>query len=161
MRIDLAIRSVAGSEAELASELGRIGERHHADHDVLHMSRTLIGLHRANLEALAPFGERYGAGVDASDAEGGGGPLARVREKAADLTGRRPEGGLLLLRDLRHLHLLYAAASVDWVLLGQGAQAVRDRELLDAVSACHPQTLRGMKWTLTHLKVISPQVLTG
>lgn len=39
--------------------------------------------------------------------------------------------------------------------------AVRDGELLDAVSRCHSQTLRGMKWTLTRLKTAAPQVLAG
>jgi hypothetical protein len=45
--------------------------------------------------------------------------------------------------------------------LGQGAQAIRDAELLDAVSECHTQTLRGMKWTVTRLKAAAPQVLAG
>jgi hypothetical protein len=161
MRIGLAVREVRDAEVELASELGKVGERHHADHDVFHVTRTLIGVHQANLEALAPFGERYGVDVDPGDADAGEGPLARLREKAADVTGRRPEGGLLLLRDLRHLHLLYAEASVNWVLLGQGAQVARDQELLDTISRCHAQTLRGMKWTLTQLKTASPQVLAG
>ena len=31
--------------------------------------------------------------------------------------------------------------------------------LLDTVSRCHAQTLRGMKWTLTRLKTAAPQVL--
>jgi hypothetical protein len=161
VKIALAIREVHDAEAELGDELGRIGERHRADHDVFHISRTLIGLHHANLEALAPFGERYGTSIDPADAEGGGGPLARAREKVSELTGRRPEAGLLLLRDLRHLHLLYAEASINWVLLGQGAQAVRDAELLAVVERCHSQSLRGMKWTLTRLKTAAPQVLAG
>ena len=50
--------------------------------------------------------------------------------------------------------------SIDWVLLGQGAQAVRDAGLLEAVSECHA-TLRGMKWTVTRLKTAAPQVLAG
>jgi hypothetical protein len=161
VKIALAIREVRDAEAELGDELGKLGERHRADHDVFHMSRTLITLHRTNLEALTPFGERYGVGIDATDAEGGDGVLARAREKMSELTARRPEAGLLLLRDLRHLHLLYAGASVNWVLLGQGAQAIRDGELLDAVGSCHAQTLRGMKWTLTRLKTAAPQVLAG
>ncbi len=161
MRIGLAIRDVRDAEVELAGQLGKVGERHHADHDVFHMSRTLTRLHHDNLEALAPFGDRYGVDVDPGDAEGGDGPLARLREKAADVTGRRPEGGLLLLRDLRHLHLLYSEASVNWVILAQGAQVARDQALLDAVATCHAQTLRGMKWTLTRLKEAAPQVLAG
>jgi hypothetical protein len=84
-----------------------------------------------------------------------------LRQKAADVSGHRPEGGLLLLRDLRHLHLLYAEASVNWVVLGQGAQVARDEALLDTVTRCHEQTLRGMKWSLTRLKEAAPQVLAG
>lgn len=52
----------------------------------------------------------------------------------------------------RTLHLLYAEASINYVILGQGAQAARDRDLLDAVSLCHAQTLRGMKWTVTRIR---------
>jgi hypothetical protein len=161
MKVGLAIARVRDDETELSTELGRIGEHHHADHDVFHMSRTLGELHRENLEALQPFGERYGTEVDPSDAEAGGGPLARAREATADLLGRRPEPGLLLLRDLRHLHLLYAASSIDWVMLGQAAQVARDEALLSAVARCHAQTLRGMRWTVTHLKTVSPQILAG
>jgi hypothetical protein len=50
---------------------------------------------------------------------------------------------------------------VDWVLLSQGAKAVRDGELLEAAESCHAQTLRGMKWSLTRLKTAAPQVLAG
>jgi hypothetical protein len=81
-----------------------------------------------------------------------------MRAKTSELLGRHPEPGVLLLRDLREL---YAEASINWVILGQGAQAARDAELLAAVSHCHAQTLRGMKWTVTRLKVASPQVLTS
>jgi hypothetical protein len=63
------------------------------------------------------------------------------------------------VRDLRELHLLYAEASIDWVILGQGAQAVRDAELLDTVSGCHAQTLPGLKRTVTRIKTAAPQVL--
>jgi len=160
VKIALAIREVRDAETELVEELGRMGQRHRTDHEVFHLTRTMIRVHRANLEALAPHGDRYGTGVDPEDADGGG-LFARVREKTSELVGRRPEPGLLLLRDLRQLHLLYAQASIDWVLLGQGAQAVRDAELLAAVSECHAQTLRGMKWTVTKLKNSAPQVLAG
>jgi hypothetical protein len=159
MKIGLAIRQVGDAEASLVEELARIGERHRADHDVFHLGQALTRLHRANLAALAPFGERYGADVDEHVL--GGGLFARAREKASELAGRRPETGLLLVRDLRRLHLLYAEASIDWVLLGQGAQAVRDPELLSAVAECHAQTLRGMRWTVTRLKTAAPQVLAS
>ncbi len=100
----------------------------------------------------------HGENVDAETSDG---LLGRACEKASELAGRRPEAGLLLLRDLRELHLLYAEASIDWVLLNQGAQAIRDAELVAAVADCHAQTLRGMKWTVTRLKTAAPQVLAG
>ena len=163
MKVALAVRDVRDAEIELARRLNALGERHKADHDVFHLTRTLEGLARSNLEALRPHAERHGVDVDPGDAPGehGGGLLDRARERTSELVGRRPEPGLLLLRDLRELHLLYAEASIDYVILGQGAQAVRDRELLDACGRCHAQTLRGLKWTVTRLKVAAPQVLAS
>lgn len=87
--------------------------------------------------------------------------LSAIREKGSELAGRRPEAVLLLMRDLRKLHLLAAEASIDWTILGQGAQAARDQELLDAVTAWHPETLRALRWTTTRLKGAAPQVLTS
>lgn len=161
MKIDLAIGDVSDAETALGHRLDAIGERHKADHDVFHLTTTLQRIVSANLERLAPIADRHGATVRPSDVHDthGAGLLDAVREKTSELVGRRPEPGLLLLRDLRHLHLLYCEASIDWVILGQGAQAIRDKELLDVISQCHPQTLRGMKWTVTRIKTAAPQVL--
>jgi hypothetical protein len=70
----------------------------------------------------------------------------------------RPEPGL---RDLRDLHLAAAQNSLYWEMLAQAAQATRDDGLLDLSSACHPQTLRQMRWTNTMIKIVSPQVLSS
>jgi hypothetical protein len=163
VKLALAIREVRDAERTLAQQLNALGERHKADHDVFHLTETLQRISHANLEQLAPHGERYGIDVDPRSAptEHGSGIVEKAREKTAELIGRRPEPGLLLVRDLRTLHLLYAEASINYVILGQGAQAARDRELLDAVSSCHEQTLRGMKWTVTRIKTAAPQVLTS
>jgi hypothetical protein len=119
MKIALAVREVRDAETRLVEGLDRIGERHRADHDIFHMSRTLMRIHDANLDALAPFGERYGT------------------DEASEPVGDRFEGDLL--RDLRALHLLYAEASIDWVILRQGAQAIRDSELLEPSTAVTPR----------------------
>ena len=87
--------------------------------------------------------------------------MAGQREKTSERLGRRPETGLLLLRDMRKLYLVACEASIDWVVLGQGAQAARDADLLAVVSSCHPQTLRTVRWATTKLKESSPQVLIG
>ena len=160
MKLGLAIADLAEAERDLADELERAGERHSAEHDVHHLSGTLASISRTHVERLAPFAERYGAG--APDADGGGsGPLGVLREKASELTGRRPEAGLLLLHDLRELYLLTARVSIGWTILGQAAQAARDEELLTLASECHPDSLRQLKWVTTRIKEAAPQVLTG
>ena len=87
------------------------------------------------------------------------GLLDRAVEKGSELVGRRPEPALLLLRDLRNLYELAARTSIEWVILGQGAQAAKDEELLSAVSECHAETLRTLKWTTYRVKEAAPQVL--
>jgi hypothetical protein len=163
VKLGLAIRDVRDAELALAEELGAVGERHKADHDVFHITATLQRLARANLARLEPLAERYGTDVDPGDAPDGHGQtiLARARVKASEAVGRRPEPALLLLRDLRALHLRYAEASIDWTLLEQGAKAARDAELLEVATACHEQTLRGMRWTVTRIKAAAPQALTS
>lgn len=68
--------------------------------------------------------------------------LAGIGHTASRIIGRRPEAGLLLLRDLRQLYLMAQESSICWIALGQLAQAVRDQDLLDQVSALHEQLSR-------------------
>jgi hypothetical protein len=153
---------VAAAERELADRLLEVGERHAGDHDVHHLTRTLAKMERGHLDALEPHARRYDVELSNGTGEpGDGGVLARVREKGAELMGRRPEPALLLLADLRELHVLAAGTSLDWVALAQGAQAAKDTELLDAVRACHDETLRTLKWTTYRLKEAAPQALTS
>jgi hypothetical protein len=159
MKLNLAITAVIDAETALAERLRILGERHKADHDVYHLTGTLRTIATGNLDALAPVADRYDVKLPAVDPDEG--LLSRAREKASEALGRRPDGGLPLLRDLRELHLLYAAASIDWVILAQGAQAARDANLLDTVTHAHAQTLRGLKWTVTRIKTAAPQVLSS
>ena len=130
MKVGVAIEAAAASERRLAEELVRVGERHEADHDVFHVTRTLSRLSQQHVELLSPHAERYSASLDADAAE-------------PPTTGGEP--ALLLLHDLRRLYLLASEASIDWVMLAQGAQAVKDSELLDTVTRCHDETLRTVK----------------
>jgi hypothetical protein len=161
MKIDLAIREAGKAEAALADLLLRVGERHRVDHDVLHMSRTLAAKSRESLLALTDAAQRYGAALDLDAGEPSEGLRAALREKSSELLGRSSQGALLLLRDLREVHLLAAAASINWVILGQGAQAVRDEELHATVTSRHPFALKTLKWTTTRLKEAAPQVLAS
>jgi hypothetical protein len=161
VKIGIALRETHDAETDLAAELLRIGERHKADHDVYHLTRTLSNWCDRHVQRLAAVADRYDTSLDADAAaeQQDRGVAARVREKGAELLGRRPEPGVLLLRDMRDLHLAAARASLAWTVLGQGAQAVSDQELLEIVTAYHPETIRTMKWTVQKLKEASPQVL--
>lgn len=181
MKIGLAIQQVRSAESSLADELHRVGERQKADQDIYHLSKKLEKMSRNHIEELDRYGDRYrvsavssgeqsgllgsllekGSDLLETVREEGSGLLDPVREKGPEMIGRRPESGLLLLRDLRKLYMLTSEASINWVMLGQGAQAARDGELLQTVSKCHAETLRQIRWVITRVKEISPQVLTS
>ena len=160
MKLGRAIEAVARAEAELAGALERVGERHRTDHELFHVTAALAPLARARIERLAALAERFGASVEPGGTERGG-PLTTAREKLSEALGSRSAAGLLLLRDLRELYLLACAASIDWTVLGQGAQAAKSRELLDLVADCHAEELRVREGVTTQLKEAAPQVLTS
>jgi hypothetical protein len=66
---------------------------------------------------------------------------------------------MLLLSDLRRVYLLASEASINWVMLGQGAQAIKDAELLAVVTKGHGETLQTVKWATYRIKSAAPQIL--
>jgi hypothetical protein len=86
--------------------------------------------------------------------------IGGLREKAAQVLGRRPEPALLLLADLRHLYLSAAGNSLHWTMLAQAALTNHDAELFDVVSECRSRTDRQLHWFESMIKVLSPQALT-
>ena len=153
MKIEAAIERVVSSETDLADELDKVAERHRVDQDVFHLATTLAGMSRARADKLSP---------DREGGDGNGtGLLASARERASELVGSRPEAGMLLLRDLREIYMLASAASIDWTILGQAAQAAKDTDLLSTVSECHTEELRTLKWATTHIKELAPQALSA
>jgi hypothetical protein len=143
VKIGIAIREAHAAERALLELLGAAGERHADEHDVFHMAQTLSAWSREHLEQL----ERFGAELDDGD--------------APELPPPGDDPGVTLLRDVRELHLAAARASLAWTILGQGAQAVSDQDLLAVVTASHPQTLRTLKWTVQKAKDAAPQVLAS
>ncbi|MFN2479395.1 MAG: hypothetical protein ABR615_09535 [Pseudonocardiaceae bacterium] len=160
MKLDLALRELHRSENSLTTDLLKVADRHKVDHEIHHVARDLARWSQQHVHELAKIGQRYGLNLK-DDPEEDSGLLSAVRSKASELVGRRPEPGLLLLADLRHLHRVAAGVSLDWELLGQGAQAAKDSELLALTKRCHPQSLRQMRWANAMLKVLSPQVLAS
>ncbi|HEX3613643.1 MAG TPA: hypothetical protein VHU88_18285 [Sporichthyaceae bacterium] len=160
--IALVLDEVHDGEVELESELHRVAQRHHAEHEIVHVAAILARWSLHNRQDLAPAAERYGKELTQHQDPVGPSPAVEVlREKSAEVPGRGKEGGLLLLRDLRQLYLQAQGNAVLWTMLGQGAQATRDSELLEVVTQCQARTLRQATWCNATLKTISPQVLTA
>lgn len=160
MKIGLALRELHRSETALARDLLRVSDRHAAEGEVHHVARDLAGWSRGHVALLAEAAGTYGIRLSA-DAATSSGLLAPVRRTLSELARGRDVTGLLLLADLRRLHRKAAGVSLDWELLAQGAQAVKDTDLLDLASGCHPETLRQLTWTNGMLKQLSPQVLAS
>lgn len=134
-----ALDEALAAERALGHALRAVGEHHRDDHDIFHMTRTLATWSDRNAERLERCGAEAG---DPPDVAFNDGPLA-------------------LVLDLRDVHLVASRASVAWTVLGQGAQAVRDADLLETVTASHPETVRTMRWALHRLKEATPQLIAG
>ncbi|THA28643.1 hypothetical protein E6R18_27030 [Streptomyces sp. A1277] len=160
MKLDMVLKEVHHGENGLAVRLMRLSSTHATDHEVHHVARDLAAWSQQHVRELADKAADHGVDLSPEPKEETG-AAAWLREKGGELVGRRPETGLLLLRDLRDTYLKATAVSVDWELLAQTAQAARDQELLDLTERCHPQTLRQQRWANAMIKVISPQVLAS
>lgn len=158
-KLGLAVAELHRTERRLAHELRTVSARHHADQDISHLADDLAGWSEEHVALLAEHGRRHGMHLRTSSRRFA---LRRaVEERIADLVRRRREPAMLLLADLRRIHRVAAGVSLDWELLGQGAQAAKDLDLLDVTTRCHPQTLRQMRWANAMLKELSPQVLAS
>ncbi|BET52338.1 MULTISPECIES: hypothetical protein [Streptomyces] len=159
--IDLTLRTLHRGERRLAHELVAVGERHATEHEVHHVATDLALWSREHVRRLTETAAERGVKLGEPPEHSTDGVFATLRKKASEAVVHRPEPGLLLLRDLRELHVAAAENSLHWEMLAQAAQASKDCGLLALASSCHPQTLRQMRWTNTMIKNLSPQILTS
>jgi hypothetical protein len=136
------------SEKTLADSFRIVAEGHAHVVDVFHTCLLLAGWSDAHRERLAPAVERYGE-QDVEEPE---------RLHAAGLAKTR-SGEIGLLRDLQDLHVLAALVQTTWTVIAQGAQGLRDRELLEIAEASNAETSRQLSWLNTRMKVAAPQAL--
>jgi len=154
------IEKLHDSLTDLAGEYRKLGERHAAEHDLFHLCHTLAKQCAGQADALGPHAERHAGEVPGDRGEGARDSLlAGLRRATAAAVGRSPMTGLLLLRDLRQLHLAIEEAAMLWLIVGQGAQAARDRELLALVEHCREELTHQLMWITTRVKETAPQVL--
>lgn len=159
--ITLTLRTLHRGERHLAHDLVTAAGRHRTEHEVHHVATDLAEWSREHVRRLAEVAEHHDVKLGGPAEQSSDGVFATLRKKASEAVVHRPEPGLLLLRDLRELHIAAAENSLHWEMLAQAAQASRDSELLELASSCHPQTLRQMRWTNTMIKNLSPQLLTS
>ncbi|MGW2615773.1 hypothetical protein [Streptomyces sp. NPDC001500] len=159
--VNLTLRALHHGERHLAGQLTAAAERHRTEHEIRHVAIDLAAWSREHVTRLSEAAEGRGVHLGGSSGAATAGVLSALREKTAEAMAHRPEPGLLLLRDLRELHLSAAENSLHWEMLAQAAQAGRDERLLALVSRCHPRTLRQMRWTNAMIKNLAPQILTS
>ena len=159
-KVDMAIRHLHEEENELAKELLRISELHKAEHGLHHVARDLAVWSQEHVAHLARLGKEYGLDLDA-EAKQNSRVGAAVRTKVSELTAHRPEPGPLVLRDLRRIHQMADGVSLDWEVLAQTAQALRDTDLLTTSEECLAQTTRQLQWAKAELKAHAAQIMVS
>jgi hypothetical protein len=136
------------SEQTLADSFRAVAEGHAAEADVFHTCHLLAQMSDHHRDALASVVERYGE-EDLEEPE---------RLHAAGLAEVR-SGPIGLLRDLQDLHVLATLVQTTWTVIAQGAQGLRDHDLLDVATAANAETSRQLSWLNTRMKAAAPQAL--
>ncbi len=137
------------SEQTLATSLRAVGEGHAKVADVFHTCQLLAQMSDRHRQRLAPVVERYGEDRDIDEPE-------RLH---ADGLGQAREGEIGLLRDLQDLHVLASLVQITWTVIAQGAQGLRDHELLEVAQSSNAETSRQLTWLNTRMKAAAPQAL--
>ncbi|MCA1740584.1 MAG: hypothetical protein LC740_17730 [Actinobacteria bacterium] len=136
------------TELDLAEGYRKVGEAYPQEADVYHLTHTLAKQCKAHAEKLKPFVDSYGE------------EKPEEPEKLYhEFFSQTRSGGLGLLRDLQDLYLMVSACDISWTMIGQAAQGLRDRELLEVVNSCEMETYNQLKWIRTRMKVAAPQAL--
>lgn len=157
-KVPMALAELHRSENDLAGELLQASDRHKVDHEIFYLGRDLARWSQEHVRELARIGQDYGLDLD-PEPEDDTALVAKVRQKGAELLGRHHDPAVLLLKDLREIHRKAAGVSLDWEILAQTAQALKDTELLSVTKRCHPQTLRQLRWANASLKVNAAQIM--
>ena len=157
----LLMKDLHYGENTMTGKLRRAAHQHATDYDVRHGATHLATRSQRHVSLLAEAGKRFDLDLSPDADAGEDGVVQQVLDTTAAALGRRPEPALLLLKDLRELHLCAAGNNLDWEMLAQAAKALRDKQLLQLTEDCKPQTVRQMQWADTLIKELSPQALVS
>jgi len=137
------------AEQDLADGFRRVAEAHAQEVDVYHLCKALLAKQcETHAEQLKPFVERYGEHKP-----------EEPEQLYHELFNQTRSGSLGLLRDMHDLYLMANACDIAWTMIGQAAQGLGDRELLEVVESCEKETANQVKWINSRMKVAAPQIL--
>src|SRR5215207_8074915 len=134
------------TELDLAEGYRKVGEGHAQEADVYHLTHTLAKQCESHAEKLKPFVDRYGE-EKPEDPE-------RLYHTFFDETR---SGSLGLLRDMQDLYLMASACDMSWTMIGQAAQGLRDRVLVEVVAAGEMETYDQMMLVRMRMMVAAVQ----
>ncbi|WP_438485092.1 hypothetical protein [Streptomyces sp. S186] len=155
------LRELHDAVTDLAKTCRGVAERQAADRGTYHPAHTVAAQCDRHAARVRAWGERFEVRLHAPAAAPE--PLAAVRDAvrhtSAAFRGDRPEAGVALLHDLCHLHEKAQRVHIHWVMLGQVARALRERELLAEAAALHGETRTQIKWITTRIREAAPQAV--
>lgn len=137
------------SEEQLMHAFSTLADKHNDESELRETMQKMAGWCRAHRDALAPFLKKYGE-HKSTDPE---------RVRAALFQGVRA-GGLGRLRDLHDLSLLITNTNQAWFAVHQAAKALRDTDLLNAVTTYSSETDEQLKWVTAEINIGAAQALT-
>jgi hypothetical protein len=139
------------AEATLADSFRLVADAQAKHPDIYFMCETLAKMSDGHRDLLRPVVERYG--------EQSGGEAAEPERLHAAGLGEARTGALGLLRDLQDLHVLADLVQTSWTVVHQGAQGLRDHELIAVATQAQQGTSRQLAWLTTRIKAAAPQAL--
>jgi hypothetical protein len=136
------------AQLTLADAFRQVADAHRDEPDIEHLCRQQAERCDDHATRLGPFARRYAE--EASD---------EPERLHSELFRGTRTGGIGLLRDLQDLYLMAAECDLCWTMVGQAAQGIRDRPLLEVVITCESETALQLAWLRTRMKQAAPQAL--
>ncbi|MBS9534580.1 hypothetical protein KIH27_13380 [Mycobacterium sp. M1] len=148
MHLTTYLRLLDDTGQSLAASYRLVAEGHRLDFDVHYACLGFAGQCENHCGALTSVAERYADVAEPAP--------DHLRPAGLDCPRSGPIG---LLRDLQDVYQLASFLDITWTLVGQAAQAARDRELMAVVARCNQQTTGQLAWLRARMKAEAPQAL--
>jgi hypothetical protein len=148
MHIGRYIDLVHRAEIDLAEALRKVAKAHGDEPDVLQTCQLLAQWSDKLAKQVEPFVAKYKPEKD------------KEPDRLTQTLLKNPrKGGMALLRDLHDLYLVASEVLVCCTILKQGADGLRDEELMKVCEEVESQTARQQNWFMTRMKAAAPQTL--